>query len=142
MGDPLINVETGELHNFAKDVRRQAGDVLQPAVSRAAVSMAGGVAFGETNTSGAVHAAKDRYAQSLRASMANLEQFVQAAKVMADAAEQVAAAFDAADLRSAVAVDQVNHLLSTAAREAEATRLATERAQYQQYGPYRPEAAV
>ena len=59
-----------------------------------------------------------------------------------DAAEQVAAAFDAVDLRSAEAVGRVNHLLSTAAREAEATRLAAERAQYQQYGPYGPAAAV
>jgi hypothetical protein len=142
MGDPSIKVETGELNNFANHVRHQAGDVLQPAVNRASLSMASGVPFGATNASGAVHAAKQRYAQSLSVSMANLEQFVQAAKIMADAAEKVAADFDAVDSRSADAVSRVNSLLASAAKEAEAARIASERAQHPQYGPYGPAAAV
>lgn len=141
MGDPMINVETGELNNFAREVRHHAGNVLEPAVAEASRPMASGVAFGVKNVSGAVLAAKTRYAQSLDLTQANLEQFVEAAKILAAAAEKVAADFDAVDLRSAEAVDRVNHLLYTAAKEAEAARLAADRAQYR-HGPAGPAAAI
>ena len=101
MGDPSINVETGELKRFAKDVGSETDEVMQPAVGRATMPLQDGVTFGAKNASGAVHAAKTRYAQSLTASMSNLTEFINAAKIMATAAERVAQDFDAVDMRSA-----------------------------------------
>jgi hypothetical protein len=137
MGDQSINVETGGLNHFARDVRSHAGE-FQPAVTRATQSMQGGVAFGATSASGAVYAAKERYAQSLGVSMANLQEYVRAAKIMADAAEKVAAEFDAVDARSAQAVNTVKKLLVTAVAEVDAAQQAANRASYQQ-GPVQRE---
>ena len=92
MGDPRVEVRTGQLNEFARDVRFEAGEVLEPAVSRSTVPLRDGVTFGARNASGAVHSAKVKYARSLTASMANLNEFIEAAKIMATAAEKVSAA--------------------------------------------------
>jgi hypothetical protein len=126
VGDPSINVETGELSRFAEDVRFEADEVLAPAVGRATVALRDGVSFGAKNASGAVHAAKQRYAQSLGASMGNLTEFVEAARIMAAAAEMAAREFAAADSRSAEAAAKVNGMLRTATNEAQARRRAAE----------------
>lgn len=127
MGDPSINVETGELKRFAKDVGFDADEVRQPAVGRATMPLQDGVSFGAKNASGAVHAAKTRYAESLSASMSNLNEFVNAARIMAAAAEKVAADFDAVDARSAEGSARVSSILRAATDEARAARLAAER---------------
>ena len=124
MGDPSINVETSELNRFAADVRFEADEVLAPAVGRATLPLRDGVSFGARNASGAVHAAKQRYAQALSASMGNLTQFVEAARIMAAAAEMAAQEFAAADSRSAEAAAKVNGMLRAAANEAQAARRA------------------
>ena len=126
MGDPSINVETGELKRFAKDVGFDADEVRQPAVGRATMPLQDGVSFGAKNASGAVHAAKTRYAESLSASMSNLNEFVNAARIMAAAAEKVAADFDAVDARSAEGSARVSSILRAATDEARAARLAAE----------------
>lgn len=131
MGDASINVETGGLNAFADKVKSVTGEVLQPAAAKASLSLQGGVAFGVNNPSGSVYAAKERYRQSLTTSMVNLHQFVRAAKIMADAAEKVAAEFDAVDARSAEAVKRIDTLLSTAAAQVDAA----DRARFQ-VGPY------
>ena len=128
MGDPSISVETGELRRFAEDVGFAADEVLAPAVDRATVPLRDGVPFGGRNASGAVHAAKTRYAQALSAHLSNLTEFVAAAKIMAAAAAQVAADFDTADSRSADASTRVGAILRTAADEAQVARFAAERA--------------
>jgi uncharacterized protein YukE len=127
VGDPSINVETGELRRFAKDVDFDADEVRQPAVGRATMPLQDGVCFGVKNAGGAVHAAKTRYADSLSASTANLNEFINAAKILAAAAEKVAADFDAVDARSADASARVNGILRAATDEARAARLAAER---------------
>ncbi len=124
MGDPSINVETDGLSRFAEDVRFEADEVLAPAVGRATLPLRDGVSFGARNASGAVHAAKQRYAQALSASMGNLTQFVEAARIMAAAAEMAAQEFAAADSRSAEAAAKVNGMLRAAANEAQAARRA------------------
>jgi hypothetical protein len=126
VGDRRIEVRTDKLSEFAGEVRFEAGEVLEPAVTRNSVPLRDGVTFGARNASGAVHSAKVKYAQSLAASMANLNEFVEAAKIMAAAAEKVAAEFDAVDVRSSAAVDRVNALLSQAVGEAQAARIARE----------------
>lgn len=117
MSDPSIDVETGELNNFAKDVRFEADEVFQPAVSRATTSLSG-INFGQKNASGAVHAAKTRYGQAMSAHLANLNAYVEAAQIMAAAAELVAKEFDAVDQHNADAAARVNAMLRTATDEA------------------------
>ena len=128
MGDPSINVQTGELRRFAEDVGFEADEVLAPAVDRATLPLQVGVRFGAKNASGSVHAAKTRYAQALSAHMTNLAEYIEAAKIMAAAAAQVAADFDEVDVRSADASARVGNILRTATDQAHAARLAAERA--------------
>jgi hypothetical protein len=128
VGDPSINVQTGELRRFAKDVGFEADEVLAPAVDRATLPLQDGVRFGAKNASGAVHAAKTRYAQALSAHLSNLTEYIQAAKIMAAAAAQVAADFDEVDVRSADASARVGNILRTATDQAQAARLAAEQA--------------
>jgi hypothetical protein len=128
VGDPSINVQTGELRRFAKDVGFEADEVLAPAVDRATLPLQDGVRFGAKNASGAVHAAKTRYAQALSAHLTNLTEYIEAAKIMAAAAAQVAADFDEVDVRSADASARVGNILRTATDQAHAARLAAERA--------------
>jgi hypothetical protein len=54
--------------------------------------------------------------------MANLTEFINAAKIMATAAEQVAKDFDAVDVRSAEGSARVNSILKTATDQARAAR--------------------
>jgi hypothetical protein len=117
MGDPSIKVETGELANFAEDVRFDSDEVFRPAVSRAAVSLSG-VTFGQKNASGAVHAAKTRYSQAMSSHIRNLNAYVEAAGILAAAAEIVAREFDAVDADNAEAAARVNAMLRTATDEA------------------------
>jgi hypothetical protein len=124
VSDPSINVETDGLSRFAEDVRFEADEVLAPAVGRATLPLRDGVSFGARNASGAVHAAKQRYAQALSASTGNLTQFVEAARIMAAAAEMAAQEFAAADSRSAEAAAKVNGMLRAATNEAQAGRRA------------------
>ena len=115
MGDS-INVETGELRKFAEDVTFDADEMMRPDMARATQPL-DGVRFGEQNASGAVHAAKARYTQSLEASMRNLNEYVRAAKFMAALAGVVATDFDHAAARSDSAT-RINEMLRAAAAEA------------------------
>ena len=117
MGDPSIQVETGGLTEFASNVGFYAAEVDAPAASRSSRQFDQGVTFGVKNASSAVLAAKERYATSVDVSVSNLREFVEAAKILAAAAEKVAAEFDAVDARSADAADRVNGLLNTAIQE-------------------------
>lgn len=128
MGEPGINVETGGLSKFATDVHVDTDSVLAPATERAKVQLSDGVRFGAKNASGAVHAAKQRYAQSLVASTENLKRYVEAAKLLAAAAQKVAADFDASDARAAKSTAQAEQALWAAAEEARRARLAADQA--------------
>jgi len=127
VGDPGINVETGGLTRFANDVRADVDYVTEPAVGRATMPL-DSVPFGALNASGAVHAAKQRYVRSLSASTQNLSNFLAAARLLAAAAEKVAAEFDASDARSAEGAKRVEQALWAAAEEARLARLAAEQA--------------
>jgi hypothetical protein len=127
VSDPGINVETGGLAKFATDVRADIDHVTEPAVGRATLPL-DSVPFGAQNASGGVHAAKQRYARSLSASTRNLESYLAAARLLAAAAEKVAAEFDATDARSAEGVKRVEHALWTASEEARQAELAAHRA--------------
>jgi len=134
VGDPGIKVETGGLNKFAVDVRADADWVTEPAVGRAKMPLADGVPFGAQNASGGVHAAKQRYAQSLSASTQNLTNYLNAARLLAAAAEKVAAEFDAVDARSAEGTKRFEQALWSASEEARAARLAAEQADRPRHG--------
>ena len=122
MGEPGIDVETGGLTKFATDVRADIDHITEPAVGRATRPL-DRVPFGAQNAGGGVHAAKQRYAQSLAASTRNLENYLAAARLLAAAAERVAAEFDAVDARSAEGVKRVEQALFAAAEEARTATL-------------------
>jgi len=116
VGDSSIKVETSELDRFAKDVRFESDEGLQPAIGRASAQLTG-VRFGQNNASGSVHAAKARYAEALDVHITNLNNYVEAGQIMAEAAELVAKEFDAVDARSADATKKVGQILRTATDE-------------------------
>ena len=132
MGDPGINVETGGLSKFATDVRADVDNIVEPAVGRATLPL-DSVPFGAQNASGGVHAAKQRYARSLSASTENLSNFLAAARLLAAAAEKVAAEFEATDARSAEGTKRVEQALFSAAEEARTARIAAEQAAHPRY---------
>lgn len=121
-----IRVETDGLNKFSEKVQGDIARTIEPGYSDAKVSLASGVGFGATSASGGVHAAKARYAESLRASTANIVEYMAAARVLADAAVKVAASFDAADSSSAVQVAEVKHALQAALTEARQRREAAD----------------
>ena len=132
MSDPGIDVETGGLARFATDVRADIDHITEPAVGRATMPL-DGVPFGAQTASGGVHAAKQRYARSLSASTENLHNFLAAARLLAAAAEKVAAEFDATDARSAEDTKRGEQALWLAAEDARITREAAEQAARPRY---------
>ena len=122
MSDGSIHVETGGLSEFAGDVRFYAEEVDPQDVDRSKQSFSAGITFGTRNASEVVLAAKENYAKALTNSLTNLTRFVEAARILAEAAEQAAKDFRAVDDRSAQSIDNINYLLTTATRQAQAAR--------------------
>ena len=121
-----IRVETDGLNKFSEKVQGDVARTIEPGYSDAKVSLASGVGFGANSASGGVFAAKERYRESLRASTANIVEYMAAARVLADAAAKVAATFDASDGRSADRVDEVKAALQAALTEARLRREAVD----------------
>jgi hypothetical protein len=121
-----IRVETDGLTKFSEKVQGDVARTIEPGYSDARVDLAAGVRFGANNASGGVHAAKQRYADSLAASTANIVEYMAAARVLADAAAKVAASFDATDTRSADRVAEVRGALATALTDARMRREAAD----------------
>jgi hypothetical protein len=117
MGDG-IRVETDGLNKFSDQVHSDVARTIEPGYSDAKVYLSAGVRFGANNASGGVHAAKERYAESLRASTANIERYVDAARIMADAVRHIADYLDRTDGRSAERVEYVRGALASAMDEA------------------------
>ena len=117
-----IRVETDGLNKFSDKVQGDVARTIEPGYSDAKVSLASGVRFGANSHSGGVLAAKERYAESLHASTANIVEYMAAARVLADAAAKVAASFDASDSRSADHVAEVKSALQAALTEARQRR--------------------
>ncbi|WP_067508300.1 hypothetical protein [Actinoplanes sp. TFC3] len=125
MGDG-INVETGGLSNFSKEVHADTDVFLEPARDRANVQFQEGIRFGQGNASEVVLAAKARYALSLGASQTNLTEYVKAARLLANAAEKVAAMLNESDARAAKSTEAADKALYEAWAEARAAFLAVD----------------
>jgi hypothetical protein len=122
MGDGSIHVETGGLTEFAGDVRFYAEEVDPLDVDRSKQSFSAGITFGTKNASLAVLATKQDYAEALTNSLVNLTRFVEAARILAEAAEQVAKDFRAVDDQSERSINTINHVLTTATDQARVAR--------------------
>jgi hypothetical protein len=107
VGDPSIHVDTDGLREFADNVGFYATAVDPEDVSRSKQQFSAGVTFGVRNASGAVQVAKQRYAATLQNSLDNLMAFVEAARILASAAERAAADYQASDGRAAVDIGVV-----------------------------------
>jgi hypothetical protein len=116
VADPSIHVDTDGLKEFADNVGFYATEVDPADVSRSRQQFAAGVTFGVKNASGAVHAAKENYAKALAASLRNLSEFVEAARILAEAAEKAAADFKGVDNRSAATIAALNQRLAESAQ--------------------------
>ena len=115
MGDSSIHVETTGLADFAGHVRFYAEQVDPVDVARSRQSFSAGITFGATNASEAVLRAKENYAKALDHSLTNLTRFVEAARILADAAEQAAKDFRAVDDQSERSIHTISRMLSLAA---------------------------
>jgi hypothetical protein len=117
-----VRVETDGLNKFSDQVQDDTSRTLESGYSRASVDLSSGVTFGADNAGGGVHAAKERYVQSLQSSTQNVVEYMEAARILAAAATKVAASFESSDGRSAARTSEVHDALTTAIAESQARR--------------------
>jgi len=117
-----IRVETDGLTKFSGQVQDDTTHTLESGYSAAGVDLASGVQFGANNASGSVHAAKERYVESLRLSTQNVEAYLRAARLLAAAAANVATVMDGTDSRSADRANTVRDALIQAVLDSQTER--------------------
>jgi hypothetical protein len=121
-GSPGFAVETSGLTGLASEVRTENEANLRPQASQVRGNLSQGVTFGAASASDYVRVAKDRYRQSLVRAMDVMEAYVQAAEVLATAAEKVAANYRQSDAMSAARSDEVTKALTEAIAAARAAQ--------------------
>ncbi|MEU8609031.1 hypothetical protein AB0C29_13615 [Actinoplanes sp. NPDC048791] len=126
MSDSSIHLETGGLVEFAGDVRFYAEKIDPVDVARSRQSFSAGIPFGTTNASEAVLRAKESYARALAHSLTNLTRFIEAARILADAAEQAAEDFRAVDDQSERSISNIKDMLTAATDQTRAARSGVE----------------
>jgi hypothetical protein len=121
-----VRINTDKVGDVGRGLRTDADGGFAAAADRGATLHQHGVEFGARLTpSAAVTEAKDRYAQALANTEANLRAHHLAAGVLADAAEQIARLFASSDMTSAQAQRKVQDLIDGAVRAANAATGAT-----------------
>jgi len=115
-----VEVEIGQVGEFAKGLRLEAGSGFAAAAERGAELHRHGVVFGASIPGGTVLEVKNRYARALADTDANLRAYRQAADIFADVAEQIAREFASVDTASAAAQQRVDGLLKGAVARANA----------------------
>jgi len=114
-----VQIDTEGVGDFARGMRTQANGGFAAAADLGAVLHGHGVEFGARITpSAAVTEAKQRYAQALAATEANLRAYQVAAGVLAGAAEDIARLFASADMSSAQAQRTIERMIAGAVRAA------------------------
>ncbi|GAA2561451.1 hypothetical protein GCM10010435_36480 [Winogradskya consettensis] len=107
-----VQIRTDQVTDFATGIRADAADGFRSAASRAAALHHHGVVFATAIPGDATLLAKQRYAQVLENTEANLREFRRAAALFAEAAEQIAQGFATADLTTDQAQKQIESLLA------------------------------
>jgi hypothetical protein len=114
-----VQIDTAKVSDVGRSLRSDADGGFAAAADRGSRLHRHGVEFGARITpSGVVTEAKNRYAEALANTEANLRAYHLAAGVLADAAEEIARRFAASDLTSAQAQREVQELIDSAIRTA------------------------
>jgi hypothetical protein len=113
-----VEIDTGQVVDFGRDLRAQADKGFSSAATRGADLHEHGVVFGAAIPGGAVLEAKTKYARALEMTEANLRAYKAAAMVFAEVAEQIARDFSAADMSSKDAQLRVESLMQEAVAKA------------------------
>ena len=113
-----FEVEVTGLTDLADEVRTENDMTLRPQATQVKGNFSQGVRFGASSASGYVFAAKERYRQALIGGMQTLGDYVEAAEVLAAAAEKVAANYQQSDAMSAARTTEVATALEQALIEA------------------------
>ena len=117
MGDG-VQIQTDQVGDFGHRLRTDADGGFAAAAGRGAHLHQQGVGLGSQINSGPIMEVKQRYAEALAATDANLRVYPVAAGILADVAEEVARRFAHADLTSAVTQQQIQTMLSGAIAQA------------------------
>jgi hypothetical protein len=114
-----VRIQTDQVSNFGKGLREDAGGGFAAAAGRGADLHRQGVGLGSQISAGPIMAVKQRYADALAATDANLRVYPVAAGILADVAEEVARRFAHADTNSAVTQQEIRSMLSGAITQAQ-----------------------
>jgi hypothetical protein len=116
-----VQIDTDGVDVVARGMRTQADGGFAAVADRGSELHRHGVEFGRRITaSSVVTEAKQRYAQALENTEANLRAYHTAAGVLATAADEIAKMFATADMSSAQAQRKVQELIDGAAQAANA----------------------
>jgi hypothetical protein len=113
-GGSGFTVELGGLTDFAGQVRTENNNNLRLQTDSATTAFSAGVRFGARSPSSAVLAAKEMYRRALSAAIDTLDGYVEAAEVLASAAETVAKNYSQSDAMSAARTAEVRKALGDA----------------------------
>jgi hypothetical protein len=114
-----VQIQTDQVTDFGKGLRQDADGGFASAADRGADLHRQGVALGSQINAGPIMGVKQKYAEALANTDANLRLYPLAAGVLADVAEQIARRFAHADLNSAVTQQQIRTLLDGALTKAQ-----------------------
>ncbi|GGQ79490.1 hypothetical protein [Couchioplanes azureus] len=113
-----IQIDTEQVGEFAKGMRADADSGYASAADRGALLHGHGVVFGANIPGDTVFAAKQRYAQALENTEANLRAYHQMAIIFAQVAESIARDFANVDMSSAAAQRRIDALVDGAIAQA------------------------
>jgi hypothetical protein len=123
-----VEVDLKGLVDFAGAVDGGVDKNFAPRTGQLQGDYAYGVCFGYGNPSGDVHAAKMKYHDCLSVITRQIEAYIEASKILADAARKAAERYGSADAMSAAQTKAVEDLLVQAIADARTRREAAEAA--------------
>ena len=128
MPDNGVEIDTGQVDEYAKGLRSEADSGFSQAATRGRDLHQHGVVFGARLPGDVILQAKNRYARALENTELNLREYQRAAEILANVAEQIARDFAKADRSSVEAQRRVADLLNNAIIEANRELNASRRA--------------
>jgi hypothetical protein len=115
-----VNIDTDGVASVGKDIRSDAQGGFADAAQRASVLHGYGVEWGTKIYHGPIAEAKDKYAEAIEYTEANLRTYPKAAAALADVAEQIARDFANADMSSSQTQAKIESLITGAITNAKA----------------------
>jgi hypothetical protein len=113
-----VQVDLHGLHDFANGVDGAADKNFAPRTTQLQTDYASGVQFGWNNPSGQVDAAKRKYHAALTVITQQIEAYIEASKILADAARRAAQRYGDADAMSAAKSKDIEGILGHAVADA------------------------